>query len=116
MTAIQNVTFIRKPVTMKDVREGTSWIVENFGAGRDRCYVAAEKHLTAAEWKKFTGDLLDDRSWIQEYAEKDLPMIEGASPCLRVTGDGSEIALLVDPSGYGYARYVAIEQPATMGR
>ena len=36
----------------------------------------------------------------------------GATPCLRVTGDGSEIVLLIDPSGYSYARYVGIERAA----
>lgn len=69
----------------------------------DRCTVAAEKHLTAAEWADFTGDFFRDRDWLANFARQNV------GDCIRVTGDGAQLALIVDPQGYGYARYVGIE-------
>ena len=82
--------FTCKPSTLSEV---SSIGGQNQNNGRDMIeyYVAAEKHLTAAEWCCFTDTLLNDRAWIAEFsAQKHLPD-NGATPCLRVTGDGSEI-------------------------
>lgn len=105
-------TFVRKPVCLNDVREGTRWIAAHFGPARERYYVAEERHLSRMEWADFTTHLLEDRDWIEAFANQDHPAIDGAAPCIRVTGEGSEVTLLVDPQGYTYARYVAIESPA----
>lgn len=105
-------TFVRKPVCLNDVRSGTRWIIDHFGPARESYYIAAERHLSQMEWEDFTNSLLEDRDWIEEFSNQDHPDIEGASACIRVTGEDSEIALLVDPQGYTYARYVAIESPA----
>lgn len=105
-------TFVRKPVCLDDVRDGIRRIIDHFGPERDSYYVAAERHLSQTEWAEFTADLFADRDWIEEFSNQDHPDIEGAPACIRVTGEGSETVLLVDPQGYTYARYVAIESPA----
>ena len=105
-------TFVRKPICLDDVRDGVRWIIKHFGPERDSYYVAAERHLSQTEWAEFTSDLFADRDWIREFSNQNHPSIEGAPACIRVTGEGCETILLVDPQGYSYARYVAIESPA----
>lgn len=105
-------TFVRKPVCLDDVRNGADLIRQHFGPDHHAYYVAAERHLSQTEWTEFTADLFADRDWIEAFSNQDHPDIEGAPACIRVTGEGSETVLLVDPQGYTYARYVAIESPA----
>ena len=71
-------------------------------------YVAEEKELSEPEWADLTKSLLKDRSWIKEFTEKE-PVYKGGVPCIRATCPSSEIALIIDPQGYSYARYVGIE-------
>lgn len=54
--------FVRKPCTLADVVRGTAEIRairamrgDSGTSDDDRCTVAAEKHLTAAEWFSRTG-------------------------------------------------------------
>lgn len=101
--------FVRKPCTLADVVRGTAEIRairamrgDSGTSDDDRCTVAAEKHLTAAEWADFTGDFFRDRDWLANFARQNV------GDCIRVTGDGAQLALIVDPQGYGYARYVGI--------
>ena len=101
--------FVRKPCTLADVVRGTAEIHairamrgDSGTSDDDRCTVAAEKHLTAAEWADFTGDFFRDRDWLANFARQNV------GDCIRVTGDGAQLALIVDPQGYGYARYVGI--------
>ena len=105
-------TFVRKAVCLEDVRKGAEWIQQRFGPGRDSYYIAAEHHLSQTEWEEFTNDFFAYRVWIEEFVNQDHPQIEGTFTCIRVTGENSDIAILVDPQGYNYARYVAIESPA----
>ena len=105
-------TFVKKPCCLETLRKGTEWIRNHFGPDRESYYIAAERQLSPEEWEDFTTDMLRQRSWIVEFVNQDHPPIEGAYACIRVTSPCSEIALLVDPQGYDYVRYAAIESPA----
>lgn len=105
-------TFVRKPVCLNDVRSGAEFIRRHYGPDHHPYYVAAEHHLSQTEWAEFTADLFADCDWIEKFSNQDHPEIEGAPACIRVTGEGCKTVLLVDPQGYSYARYVAIESPA----
>jgi hypothetical protein len=106
-----NTTFVGKPSCLKDVLNDSDAIRRRRGGkDADGYYVAAEKHLTAPQWRAFTANLLADRDWIAAFAAQDYRRNGELTACLRVTGDGSELALLIDPSGYGYARYVGVER------
>lgn len=106
------VTFVRKPICLKDVVEGTRLLHRFFGPGRCSGYVAAERHMTREEWEEFTSNLHARREWIQEFSNQEHPYKGEAEPCIRVTSDSSEIALLVSPQGSDYAFFVAIQDPA----
>ncbi|MBR2790677.1 MAG: hypothetical protein IKD70_08740 [Eggerthellaceae bacterium] len=105
--------FVRKPVNLSDV---TSALEANVGPyaskGRDY-YVAEERQLSNREWEDLTSWLLKDREWIKAFSAKNFRITDRADPCIRVTCPSSEIALIIDPQGYDYARYVGIEDAAT---
>ena len=76
-------------------------------------YIAEEKELSQAEWIDLTNNLLKDRDWIAGFSNKE-PARAGGVPCIRATcicatAPSSRIALIIDPEGSAYARYVAIE-------
>lgn len=98
--------FVRKPCTLADVVRGTAEIRAIRAMRGDSGTSAAEKHLTAAEWADFTGDFFRGRDWLANFARQNV------GDCIRVTGDGAQLALIVDPQGYGYARYVGIAPTA----
>lgn len=103
-------TFVRKPSTLREMLSDRDRIRGGRGGqDTDSYYITAEKHLTASEWSDLTNNFLTDRNWIADFsAQKHLPDGDKVA-CLRVTGDGSQIILLIDPSGYNYARYVGVE-------
>lgn len=105
-------TLSRKPADLESaLRDCDEIIAANGGEDTMPYYVAEQKHLDASEWSDLIHDLLKDRDWIAAYSAEEYEddMEEGIA-VLRVTGDGSEIVLLIDPSGYNYARYVGIER------
>ena len=106
-------TLSRKPADLETVLHDCDEIRSKHN-GEDTIgyYIAEEKHLDASEWNSLTHDFLKDRDWIAAFSAEEYEddMEEGIA-VLRVTGDGSDIVLLIDPSGYNYARYVGIERP-----
>lgn len=111
--------FVRKPCNLQDVLRGTAEIRairamrgETDTPDDDYYAIAAEVHLTAAEWAEFTRDMHQGQSWIADFIWEHRNSKAGLCLCIRVTGDGSQIALIVDPQGYDYARYVGIEPTA----
>ena len=98
--------FHRKPNNVSDMKaEEDNGITVN----KSSYVVIAEKNLSKDEFEDFANNLLMNRyDWL-----KDLYNTEGISggsfKCIRVTGDDESYALLVDPSGYDYARYVAFD-------
>ena len=109
MPNIIHTTFSRKPSTLAEARQEIQFIEDRFGSNINLTYVAAEKHLSSKEWLEFTNSFLIDRDWIGAFSDQQHPVIDHATPCIRITGEGSQIALLIDPQGYRYARYVGIE-------
>ena len=99
--------FHRKPNNVSDMKaEEDNGITVN----KSSYVVIAEKNLSKDEFEDFANNLLMNRyDWL-----KDLYNTEGISggsfKCIRVTGDDENYALLVDPSGYDYARYVAFDE------
>ena len=103
-------TFVRKPCTLADVREGAEWI-ENRRSGEaiDSYYIAKELQLEENEFFALHEDLLSDREWVREFSNQDPPMKDGAVAAIRVTCKGSLTVLIIDPQGHAYPRYVGLE-------
>lgn len=102
--------FVRKPVTLAEVKNGIEECKRLFGSKGADYYVAEELQLSNQEWERLTESLLDDRYCFHQFSEKNHPETEEGTPCIRVTCPSSEIALIIDTQGYDYARYVGIEE------
>ena len=101
--------FVRKPSTLAEVKAGIAEHKRFFDSKGGDYYVAEERQLSNQEWREFTNSFLTDREWISEFNAKEYAADGEQLPCIRVTCPGSEIALIVDPQGFDYARYVGIE-------
>ena len=101
--------FVRKPSTLAEVKAGIAEHKRFFDSKGGDYYVAEERQLSNQEWEEFTNSFLTDREWISDFCAKEYPANGKQVPCIRVTCPGSEIALIVDPQGFDYARYVGIE-------
>lgn len=103
-------TFVRKPCTLDDVREGTEWIENRHGGEAiDSYYIAKEVQMEANEFFALHDDLLAERSWVEEFSNQMHPMKDGAVPAIRVSCKGSLTVLIIDPQGFKYPRYVGLE-------
>jgi len=69
--------------------------------------VTREVELSPIEWLTLGSDLLEDQNWIRPREGGILP--DGTIKAIRVTCEGSEYNLLVNPEGYDYPRYTALE-------
>ena len=101
--------FVCKPSTLTEVKDGIAEHKRFFDSKGGDYYVAEERQLSNQEWQEFTNSFLTDREWISDFCAKEYPANGKQVPCIRVTCPGSEIALIVDPQGFDYARYVGIE-------
>ena len=101
--------FVCKPSTLTEVKDGIAEHKHFFDSKGGDYYVAEERQLSNQEWQEFTNSFLTDREWISDFCAKEYPANGKQVPCIRVTCPGSEIALIVDPQGFDYARYVGIE-------
>lgn len=103
-------TFVRKPCTLDDVREGAEWIENHHGGGRiDSYYIAKEVQLEENEFFALHEDLLTERDWVKAFSNQHLPMKGKAVPAIRVSCKGSLTVLIIDPQGHDYPRYVGLE-------
>jgi len=70
--------------------------------------VIREVELSNKEYKKLTNDLLQDQAFIN----KDEGGINDAGEvlCIRVINKESGERILIDPQGYEYPRYTALEE------
>lgn len=101
--------FVCKPSILTEVKDGIAEHKRFFDSKGGDYYVAEERQLSNQEWQEFTNSFLTDREWISDFCAKEYPANGKQVPCIRVTCPGSEIALIVDPQGFDYARYVGIE-------
>ena len=101
--------FVRKPSNLAELKSGIEEYKRLFNSKGSDYYVAEELQLSNQEWERLTGSFLEDRFCFHQFSEKNYPVTEEGTPCLRITCPGSEIALIIDTQGYDYARYVGIE-------
>lgn len=84
------------------------------------CVIEKVIRLSGAEYDRFASDTLQDQDFIKENSHLCRPDSKGRLHCLLVVGDGRRDGVLVDPSGYDYARYSAFipnaEDFLTVGR
>lgn len=105
-------TFICKPVCLAELLSRSDAVRSRCVLDRDEYSIAAERRLSATDWKEFTADFLADRSWLEAFSNRKHPRAGEKVECIRVTSPCSRIALIVDTQGYSYARYIGIEFPA----
>lgn len=105
-------TFVCKAATLQEALEREHRLLDQRGGiHTDKCRIVAEQHLSQIEWAEFTANLLKDRDWLQRFSEEHSSESTAEVPvCIRVTGEGSQIALLIDTQGYDYARYVGFDR------
>ncbi len=78
--------------------------MERQGAMKDRCVIEAKVELAKDEFDAFMSDFFKDYDWLKG---KGGISTQGVRCCVYITCQ-ERGALLVDPSGYNYARYVGI--------
>ena len=72
-----------------------------------RCDVACIVELSNAEFYSFQFNPLANHDFIKEHLPDLKTDVFHAIPCMLVLGEGVDDGILVDPQGYGYARYTA---------
>lgn len=99
--------FGRKIYDMEELREATEAAKLKGAIGLDYMIIR-EVNLSDMAFKKFVNDLLADQSWI----EKGDGGMNNAKEikCIRVWNMETKERVLVNPEGYDYPRYTAIEE------
>ena len=98
--------FHRKPSNVEAMKaEEESGIVTNTSAYN----VINTKELSSSEFEAFANNLSGSYEWLKELYNAET-LDSGAFNCIEVTG--GDYSILVDPSGYDYARYAAIKGEA----
>ncbi len=99
--------FVRKASDLEVVKEVTKDLKQKGYEGA-KYQVTREIKLSDKEFRTLTADLLEDQSFIQ----KDEGGIndEGEVLCIRVINKDNGERILIDPQGYEYPRYTALEE------
>ena len=99
--------FVRKATTLEVVKVVTEELKQKGYEGA-KYQVTREVELCNEDFRKLTSDLLDDQHFIKkdEGGMND----EGEVLCIRVINKESGKRILIDPQGYEYPRYTAIEE------
>ena len=99
--------FVRKATSLEVVKEVTEELKEKGYLGVEY-QVTRDVELSDEDFRKLTTDLLDDQEFIQknEGGMND----EGEVLCIRVINKETGERILIDPQGYEYPRYTAIEE------
>lgn len=74
--------------------------------GETPCEIRKVITLTDGAYRYFKNHLTEDYPFLQENRNQ-MGDVGGVRQCLLVMGESSEDGILVDSSGYGYARYAA---------
>ena len=99
---LSKAKFHRKP---KSVEQMMTEEENNLVTNSSSYTVVATKELSESEFEDFSNNLSSSYPWLKElYNVEDN---SGVFNCIEVTG-GKDYSILVDPSGYDYARYAAI--------
>jgi hypothetical protein len=89
--------FGRKIASLEDLKELTARALAEGKTGESYT-VTSEVELSEAEFRKFAEDFFQDQPWIDPEAS-----------CIRVTNVETGEKVLIDPQGYTYPRYTALE-------
>ena len=74
--------------------------------GEGPCEIRKVVILTDGAYRYFKNHLTEDYPFLRENGDQ-MGYDKGIRQCLLVMGESSEDGVLVDSSGYGYARYAA---------
>lgn len=99
--------FVRKASSLEVVKDVIEELKEKGYEGANY-QVTREVELCNEDFRKLANDLLEDQAFIQkdEGGLND----EGEVLCIRVINKESGERILIDPQGYEYPRYTAIEE------
>ena len=89
--------FGRKIPNLEELKEASAR-ARRQGKKGERYTVTQEVKLTDAAFNDFAADLLQDQPWINPKAD-----------CIRVINQETGEKVLIDPQGYQYPRYTALE-------
>jgi hypothetical protein len=89
--------FGRKIANLEDLKELTARALDEGKIGRSYT-VTNEVVLNEIEFRKFAEDFFADQPWIEPEAS-----------CIRVINQDTGEKVLIDPQGYTYPRYTALE-------
>ncbi len=98
--------FVRKASDLEVVREVTEELKSKGHQGIGY-RVTREVELSDKEYEKLANDLLQDQAFINE--DEGLNDV-GEVLCIRLINKESGERILIDPQGYEYSRYTAIEE------
>lgn len=96
-TEKKKALFGRKIASLEDLKELTARALAEGKTGESYT-VTSEVELSEAEFRKFAEDFFQDQPWIDPEAS-----------CIRVTNVETGEKVLIDPQGYTYPRYTALE-------
>jgi hypothetical protein len=103
---MQKALFGRKISDLEELKLLTEEALEKGKTG-SAYVVDKEVYLNNEDFEKFADNFLRDQDWIPEGSGG--PSEEGYL-CIRVLNTETQEAVLVNPEGYGYPRYVALER------
>jgi len=93
--------FIRKAINLKEVKEETDWVQQN-----EPFVVVEELKLENKRFQQIANNLMKD---VAEISGKG-GTINGVVQAIRIVNQETGKSFLVNPEGYSYPRYVAIEK------
>ena len=99
--------FVRKATSLEVVKEVTEELKEKGYLGVEY-QVTREVKLSDEDFRKLNIELLDDQDFIQKD-EGGMNEV-GEVLCIRVINKENGERILIDPQGYEYPRYTAIEE------
>lgn len=99
--------FHRKPSSVAEMKAAEeNGLVTN----KSSYTIVNTKELNSSEFEEFSNNLLKDYSWLEElYTTEGID--SSVFRCIEVINVDNNESILVDPSGYTYARYAALKTP-----
>lgn len=100
--------FHRKPESVKAIKAAEA---NGITTNKSNYKVVGTKELSSQEFEQFANHLSQPTEWLKEFS--DINDESGMFTCVEVKNkeDETSYSILVDPQGYDYARYAAINEP-----
>lgn len=99
--------FGRKAINLVELKELTNEAKKD-GVKGTAYEVIREIEMSPAAFREFAEDLQKDQPWIE--SSEGGPNKNGEVKCIRVINRATRERILVNPEGYSYPRYTAIEE------